>query len=287
MRLTPARAWIAAGVAAVLLALGAGLGARQTNYFASNCDGAAYPLCGFAEELDTNNGVYVNRTRVTDGCPDGTDSVRFEMIPVSTGLTQFYFGWGKTSVAGWNPAAGDTFYLKYRIKPDASITWSGNGDVFGSKFVLFNAGVDTQRLITSLRDNGANDTMGIQSQLNIGGGSTGGMTLDAWNAVVQGFSLATTASANDGAVSTWIATSGTFSLGTPTTSNTGLDIEDDANRTGFYLGHFTSTTLALDGAVGFEICNVVLTDTFDTNWPTATPPAPSSGPTRLRIRGNE
>lgn len=275
------RTWLAA---LALVVLG-GMGAQaQTTYFSSNCDGAAYPLCGFATEDTTNHGVYVNRTRVADGCPDGTDAVHFEMIPTST-FAQFYYGWDTGTISGFNAANGGTFYLKYRIRPNASINWSGVSpeSVFYQKFILWPGDVDTQRLITDLRDNGANDTAGIRSQLNVGGGATGGLTLGAWNAVIQGYTLATTDSANDGALRTWIATSGTFNVGSPTTSNTGLDIEDETARTSFYLGHYTQTTLASGGSFGYDICNVVLTDTFDANWPTI---ASTGQPVRIRIRGD-
>lgn len=263
-----------------------GLRARQTNYFVSNCDGAAYPLCGFASEFTTNYGVYVNRTRVSDGCPDGTDAVHFEMIPVGV-HSQFYYGWDTGALGGWNPGPGDTFYLKYRIRPNASLNYAGNApeSVFYQKFILFNAGGDGQRFITDLRDNGASDTGAIRPQLNVGGGANGALTLGSWNAVIQSYTLATTASSNDGVMRSYVATSGTFSIGSPTSTNSGLDMEDDASRTGFSLGHFTQGTIASGGSFGYDICNVVLTDTFDVNWPTISVPPSAGSVLRLRLRG--
>lgn len=241
---------------------------QAVNFFTSNCDGAAYPLCGFASEDTTNYGTYVNRTRVTDGCPDGTDAVHFEMIPVGSHV-QFNYGWATGPLSGWNPANGDTFYLKYRVRPNSSITWTGNTPepVFYQKFIIFNADIDSQRFITDFRDNGGNDNAAMRSQLNVGGGPNAALSLGSWNAVIQGYTLASTQSANDGLLRTWVATGGTFSFGSPTSTNSALDLEDNVGRTGFEMGRFTQTTLGSGGSFGYDICNVVLTDTFDANWP--------------------
>lgn len=254
-----------------------------TDFFTSNCDGAAYPLCGFASEDTTHYGVYVDRTRVADSCPDGTDAVHFEMIVVGT-HTQFNYGWDTGAIGGWSaPANGATFYLKYRVRPNATINWSGNPpeSVFYQKFIIWSADVDSQRLITDFRDDGAHNTAAVRSQHNVGGGPNAPLTLGSWNAVIQGYTVASTNTANDGILRAWVATSGTFSLGSPTSTNSAQDVEQNAGRTSFGLGRFTQGTLATGGSFGYDICNVVLTDVFDTNWPTA---GGGGSPTRPRLR---
>lgn len=244
--------------------------ARATDFFSSNCNGAAYPLCGFQSEDTTHYGVYVNRTRVVAGCPDGTDAVHFEMIPVGT-HTQFNYGWDAGVLSGWSaPANGSSFYLKYRLRPNASINWSGNPpeSVFYQKFIIWAADIDSQRLITDFRDDGAHNTAAVRSQHNVGGGPNAPLTLGAWNAVIHGYTVASTNAANDGVLRTWVATAGSFAFGSPTSVNSGLDIEQNAGRTGFAMGRFTQGTVAAAGSFGYDVCNVIVTDVFDPNWPT-------------------
>lgn len=276
-------------VLGALLALALAVPVSATDFFTMACGtgGASYPLCGFSSEITDNYGTLVNRTRRAVECPDNTDAVRFEFIVTGT-HSQFYYGWNTGTLGGWNPGPGDTFYLKYRIKPDSTLVWTGNApeDVFYMKFILFTASVSSQRLITNLRDAGVgvNDAA-VESMLNVGGGPGRAFTVGSWNHVIQGFTLSTTASSNDGVLKTWSATSGTLNVAAPDATNSGLDIEDDASRTGFYVGHLTQTTLGSGGDVSYDVCNVVLTDTFDANWPTASGGGGDTGnSTKVRVR---
>lgn len=230
--------------------------------------------------------TYYTNTPSPDGGPGNRPWVRQAHIVTGT-TAQYYHGWEVTGL----PAVtqGASRFYRWRMRVDSGFNALGNGDVWGTKFIIIGDGIvsDGDRIMVLASPRTGNTDFTLRLSKNISSDFTPDVELTkgtTWVSIQMEVDTSTTTGTADAVYKFWMNSD---AYGSPTSSYSGFT-QTSAGMTQFRFGFYAGATLATGGQAIMDFAEIEVADSFDASWHANSGSGGgggATGPTRLRIRG--